>query len=380
MNKIVITIVIVIVLLLTSVFIGQRIFINVIPAEGPATTPADIKIEEKVEMPTISTIAENLTIPWDIVFLPNGNLLIPERSGDLIEINPESGEVYRTDVQTVVHKGEGGLLGIVAHPDFARNNYLYIYTTSSLDGSSVNNVDRFNYKNGELTGRKKIVENIPGSLFHNGGRIAFGPDGLLYIATGDARNPDSAQDKDILSGKILRLGDDGSIPTDNPFGNEVYSYGHRNPQGLTWDELGRLWSTEHGRTTATKTGLDEVNLIKRGGNYGWPDSEGDTVLAGTIAPVAHSGPDVTWAPASAAYLDGSIFFGGLRGETLYEAVISNESIVEIKEHFAGIYRRIRVVIVGPGGALYITTSNRDGRGDVAEGDDRVIRLDLSVFR
>ena len=335
------------------------------------------------DMPSRTVVVENLTIPWDIVFLGQDDLLVSERDGTIVRINVQTGNTFEIDVPDVSHRGEGGLLGMVAHPQFSDNRYLYLYMTSVLDegsNSSVNEVIRYRFLNNTLSERTVIIGNIPGSLFHNGGRIAFGPEGLLYVTTGDARVPESAQDLDSLAGKILRVDEDGGIPSENPFGTMVYSYGNRNPQGLTWDENGNLWSTEHGRTTATKTGMDEVNLIISGGNYGWPSSEGDTVLEGTIAPKLHSGPSVTWAPASGVFWDGSIFFGGLRGETLYEAVLDGSNIMELKKHFTGEYGRIRTVLLGPDGALYITTSNRDKRGEVSGGDDRIIQLNPLQFR
>lgn len=182
-----------------------------------------------------------------------------------------------------------------------------------------------------------------------------------------------SQDPDTLEGTLLRLRADGSVPEDNPFGTAVYSYGHRNAQGITWDGEGRLWSTEHGRS-GLFSGLDELNLVEPGGNYGWPDSEGDTVLQDTVPPALHSTARITWAPASALYFEGSVFFGGLRGETLYEAVLDGEEVVELREHFKGDFGRIRAVVLGPDDFLYITTSNRDGRGNPADGDDTIIRI------
>ena len=202
---------------------------------------------------------------------------------------------------------------------------------------------------------------------------------MLYITTGDAGKSSLAQDKNSLAGKILRVRDDGSIPDENPFGNEVYSYGHRNPQGLTWDDDGNLWSTEHGRSGAL-SGLDELNLIRPGENYGWPTIQGDEKRFDMNTPIINSGPDVTWAPASALYWDGSIFFGGLRGETLYEAQLQNGIIVGLKSHFKKEFGRIRTVALGPDGMFYITTSNRDGRGTVRDGDDKIIRLNPAQFR
>ncbi len=345
------------------------------PAEGPPVVP-DKVVEE---LPDVEVVLENLTIPWDIAFLPEGDMLITERDGTITHLDPASKETATIQIQDIRHVGEGGLLGMALHPNFENNRFLYLYFTSSPEGDSINTVTRYKFEGGQLADELVIVEGIPGETFHNGGRIAFGPDGMLYIATGDARTPSEAQNKSSLAGKILRVEDDGSTPSDNPFGNRVYSYGHRNPQGLTWDESGNLWSTEHGRSGAT-SGLDELNLIRKGANYGWPESQGDEVAQGTTAPVVHSGPDVTWAPASALYWNGSIFFGGLRGETLYEVPLQGVRAGEVKSHFGGEFGRIRTIVLGPDGMFYITTSNRDGRGDVRAGDDKVIRINPAQFR
>ena len=210
-------------------------------------------------------------------------------------------------------------------------------------------------------------------------RLTVGPDGKLYVTTGDATSPNIAQDLRSLGGKILRINDDGTTPPDNPFQTRVYSYGHRNPQGLTWDDEGRLWETEHGRS-GVQSGLDELNLIVSGGNYGWPEIEGDESKEEMIVPARHSGAGDTWAPASAVYWDGSIFFGGLKGEALYEAVLNGDSVVEVKEHFKNQYGRIRSIRVGPDDMFYITTSNKDGRGNVKAGDDKIIKVDPRMFR
>ncbi len=323
-----------------------------------------------------SVIAKDLRIPWDIVFLPEGGMLISERIGDLVLYRGEI--IKKIPIESSSHFGEGGLLGMALHPNFAYNRWLYIYNTIIKNTRTFNRVERYRFDNGELTEQTIIIDNIPGAMYHDGGCMAFGPDGYLYITTGDAGDDMLAQDLNSLAGKILRLRDDGSLPPDNPFGNTVYSYGHRNSQGLTWDSSQRLWSTEHG-PSGFESGYDELNLIEKGQNYGWPIIRGMETAEGMKIPVLQSGRDQTWAPASALFWDGSIFFGGLRAETLYEAII-DENPIKLKEHFKGKFGRIRTVVLGPDGYLYLTTSNRDGRGFPKEGDDKIIKIDPTIFR
>ena len=353
------------------------------PAEQhvATTTPAT---SNTAEPQLYTVVAEGLEIPWDIAFLPNGSLLVTERTGHVIEIL-QDGTRREIPVPGVrqsglpAQAGEGGLLGLTLHPDFQVNNYVYLYMSApGTTEQTQNRVVRFIYKNGVLSENRVIIENIPGAIYHDGGRMEFGPDDRLYITTGDATTPAIAQNLQSLGGKILRLHDDGVVPSDNTFGTAVYSYGHRNPQGLAWDSAGRLWETEHGRS-GVQSGLDEINLIEKGKNYGWPENEGDKVAIGTMAPVRHSGASDTWAPASLAYLNGKLFFGGLRGEALYEAVLDGTRVAELKEHFKGQFGRIRTVRVGPDGMLYLTTSNTDGRGSPAAGDDKIIRVNPELL-
>lgn len=210
--------------------------------------------------------------------------------------------------------------------------------------------------------------------------MAFGPDAKLYITTGDAYHRNNAQDMKSRAGKILRLNDDGSIPADNPFGDAIWSYGHRNPQGLAWDTEGRLWETEHGPTgEGSRCCHDELNLIVKGGNYGWPVVIGDEKKEGMIPPAWHSGDD-TWAPASLVYFNGALYFGGLAGEGLYEATIKDATITSVKKHLDGTYGRIRTIRIGPDNMPYITTSNTDGRGTAGARDDRIVRISPTSLR
>jgi glucose/arabinose dehydrogenase len=334
------------------------------------------------EVTPIAVVAENLDTPWGMVFLPDNSILVTERPGRvrLMEINGNLRSEPVVVLNNVREIGEGGLLGIALHPNFSINNFVYLYYTySENNGNTLNRVVRMTYQNGQLINEQVVVDRIPGASNHNGGRIKFGPDDFLYITTGDAQIPSQAQDINSLGGKILRVTDEGKPASGNPFNNLVYSYGHRNPQGLAWDNNGQLWETEHGPSgTWPNCCQDELNLIKSGENYGWPDSVGNTVQTETYAPILHSGRDI-WAPAGTAIIDNSLFFAGLRGQSLYEAVIEQGQVKELKKHLEAEFGRLREVIVGPDNMLYITTSNRDGRGDPIPADDRIIKVDPQRF-
>ena len=329
----------------------------------------------------IVTLAKNLEIPWALDFLPDGSIIFTERPGRVRLIDKKGGLLAEPllTIEDVVPRGEGGLLGIAVHPDFVKNSFIYVYYTYQHGAGLANKVVRFRVEGRRLVDRQAIIEGIPAASIHDGGRLKFGPDGLLYITTGDSSRPELPQDKNSLAGKILRLKDDGSIPSSNPFpGSPVYSYGHRNPQGLAWDDQGRLWETEHGSTTR-----DEINLIQAGKNYGWPVVRGDETASGMVNPVLHSGDD-TWAPsglsffpsASSGQADGSLYFAGLRGQTLYRAVITGEK-VELKQYLVKYFGRLRDIVIGPDKFFYLLTSNRDGRGVPTADDDLLMRIDPS---
>ena len=319
----------------------------------------------------ISTAVQNLQTPWEITFLPDGRLLITERSGSLVLIDADS---ERIPIVGVLEQGESGLLGLALHPEFDQNGLLYLYMSYQGAGSLLNRVERYQFDGKVLSDRMVIIDQIPGDVNHDGGRIEFGPDGLLYITTGDASYGHNAQDINSLAGKILRLHDDGTIPADNPFGNAVYSYGHRNPQGLAWDEQGQLWSTEHG-PSGLGSGYDELNLIEIGGNYGWPDIQGDQTRVGMISPRLQSGGNETWAPGDLEIVDGVAYFTGLRGSTLYSVPLNDIRPETLQRHFASEYGRLRALRLGSDGLLYVGTSNRDGRGSIRAGDDKIFRID-----
>lgn len=319
----------------------------------------------------VQTLADNLDTPWSVALLPQNELLVTERAGTLKRIGT-NGQTY--PIEGVQETGEGGLLGVALHPNFANNNQLYLYFTTTSGGKLSNKVDLYQLTGNTLVRQRAIIADIPAASNHNGGGIAFGPDDKLYVTTGDAAQRDLAQDTNSLAGKILRMNDDGTVPSDNPFGNLVWSYGHRNPQGITWDKLGSMWSVEHGPSNEWKgRGKDELNFIEKGANYGWPVIAGDEAADGMRRPVAHSGDNETWAPGGIASIGDSLFFAGLRGETLYEAKINSPSDVTLSSHYAGKYGRLRAVTAQDDN-LYFTTSNRDGRGTPQQSDDKILRV------
>lgn len=317
-----------------------------------------------------SVIQEGLYVPWSIAFFRKGEFAFTERNGFLKLVGPNPISIRVPEAMEI---GEGGLLGLAIHPDFSTNHFIYLYFTTQAGEKILNRVVRYEFTDYVLIKNKVVLDNIPGGSVHNGGAIAFGPDNYLYISTGDSGQEELAQDKNSLGGKILRINDDGSIPSDNPFGNEVYSFGHRNPQGLAWDYEGNLWETEHGRSGVT-SGLDELNLITRGSNYGWPIVQGDEKREGMVAPMINSG-SLTWAPSGLAFRGGNLFFAGLRGESLYKVnVLPQGKLGPLTSHFAGKYGRLRGVVLGPDDFIYFSTSNRDGRGKPQEGDDKILKL------
>ena len=317
---------------------------------------------------TISIYAQNLEVVWALAFLPGGDLLATERKGTVNLIDKEGNVSRIFTLGNVLQTSESGLHGIAIHPNFENNQFVYLYYTYRGNGDNTQNrVSRFKFDGKTFSEEKIIVDAIPGAVFHDGGRIKFGLDGFLYITAGDALNPSLAQDVNSQAGKILRVDDEGNPTPDNPFGTRVWSYGHRNPQGIAWDNQGQLWETEHGQSQT-----DEFNLIEPGKNYGWPTIRGDQKAEGLKTPVLHSGND-TWAPAGAAFINGSIFFGGLKGQALFQAKLQGDSAT-LTTHFKGELGRIRDVVLGPDGFLYITTSNRDGRGTPAAGDDKILRI------
>ena len=312
----------------------------------------------------VKVLAKGLSIPWGLDFLPNGSALVTERAtGDILRIPKDGGKAKRVMSVPGVdgNAGEGGLLGLALSPDYKRDRLVYAYLTTRKD----NRIVRF-----KLGGKPKpILTGIDRATYHNGGRIEFGPDGLLYAGVGDAGNTSSSQNRNSLNGKILRINPKGGIPKDNPFpGSPVWSLGHRNVQGLAWDRKGRMWATEFGQDRR-----DEVNLIRPGRNYGWPEVEG----VGDTQGGKFENPKLTWStsqssPSGAAIRGRTLYVAALQGERLWRVPLQGKELGKPKSTLKGRFGRLRTVEVAPGGSLWITTSNDDGRG--SGGPDRVIRL------
>jgi len=341
------------------------------PSPNNQNLPAVSRTENATrEEGEVTVVAENLEIPWAIAFLPNKDLLVTERPGRVRRVSQDGEITTVAEIDEVEHIGEGGLLGITLHPDFTENKYIYVYYTYESTGNqTLNRVVRYSFENNTLSERQVIIDEIPGASNHNGGRIKFGPDGYLYVTTGDAQDPSLAQDTNSLAGKILRVTDEGEPVPGNPFNNAVYSYGHRNPQGLAWDGE-QLWATEHGPNAR-----DELNRIEPGNNYGWPEIVGNEQRDDMQTAVINSGSS-TWAPSGLTFSDGIFYFSGLRGNAL---LIYNPETNEVQQYLRNEYGRLREATFGPDGFLYVTTSNRDGRGRPNQGDDKIIRINPEIL-
>ncbi len=335
--------------------------------------PPGIKVEVWVS---------NLTIPWSLVFLSKDVALVSERGGRVLLI--EKGNIQKESYLElpVFHQGEAGLMGLAVHPDFPAQPYVYAVYTSQGEKGPVNRVVRILHQGKKGVIDRVILDGIPAERFHEGGRVKFGPDRKLYLTTGDALQPSLSQQKDSLAGKILRFNEDGSVPSDNPWGTLVWSMGHRNPQGLAWHPVFGMVASEHGPSGEKGWfGHDEINHIYKGRNYGWPE------VIGAPGDSRYEDPLVFWhkatPPSGMVFLGDELFVATLRSEALLRIVLTREGsalqLRRVERWFVspsgrGKYGRLRDVVVGPDGALYVLTSNRDGRGQVRSGDDKILRL------
>lgn len=330
------------------------------PTTEPSSDFTDVTVAE--------TIASGLDTPWDVAFLDDGSALVPLRdSGEVLRIS--DGEVTQLDaggpdgaVPEVHHDNESGMLGVTVGPDQG----VYLYYTTSSD----NRVVRMDLEGDALVDPEVILDGIPSASNHNGGRIAFGPDGYLYVTTGDVRETDLAQDTESLAGKILRITATGEPAPDNPFGNEVWSYGHRNVQGIGWTSDGQMYASEFGSGN-----FDELNLIEPGNNYGWP------YIEGWAGDPEYTDPLVTWStseasPSGIAVTDAGVWVASLRGERLWYVPLEEDGSTGEPRDYLDI-GRLRAVTTTPEDELWVVTSNTDGRGEPEEEDDRIVRLETS---
>ncbi|GGS58511.1 oxidoreductase [Planobispora rosea] len=333
---------------------------------GTARTPAPASSPSQAP-PTGEprVLAKNLAVPWGIAFLPGGDALVTERdTARLLRVTP-AGEVSEVaKIDEARPDGEGGLMGVAVSPRFTEDGSVFLYYTAADD----NRIVRYRYDR-TLTDATVILDGIPKGFIHNGGGLAFGPDGHLYATTGEVGDRRLSQSRDSLAGKILRMTADGAPAPGNPFRNVIWSYGHRNVQGLAWDPSGRLYASEFGSSA-----FDEVNLIEKGGNYGWPEVEGVGDDSRFIDPI------VTWStseasPSGMAYAGGSLWVAALRGQRLWRVPLAPDGAAgEAASLFDGRYGRLRAVAAAPDGSLWLGTSNKDGRGSPESDDDRVFTL------
>jgi glucose/arabinose dehydrogenase len=308
-------------------------------------------------------VARGLEVPWGIGFLPDGSALVTERdSGRVLQISGSRvTEVGRVDETRA--EGESGLLGLAVSPTYAEDRRVFVYTSTDDD----NRVLRMTFDGGRLGEPTAILTGIPHGFIHDGGRLAFGPDGSLYVSTGETGDGDLAQRKDTPAGKILRITQDGDPAPGNPDRDSpVWTLGHRNVQGLAFDDGGHLWASEFGQDT-----WDELNLIEKGTNYGWPEVEGK----GTQS--RYRNPQVVWhtseaSPSGLAFLDGHLWLASLRGERLWRIDVDGTRASHPTDFFVGKYGRMRTVVVAPDCNLWVTTSIRDGRGAPSADDDRIL--------
>ncbi|MEV1026299.1 PQQ-dependent sugar dehydrogenase [Streptomyces sp. NPDC050264] len=344
--------------------------------KSPASPTSGDVPPAKGSVTVVRTVTEDLKSPWGLAPLPEGDLLVSSRDeGTITRVDTETGKKTELgSVPGVAPAGEGGLLGLALSPSYASDHMVYAYFTTESD----NRIARMLYDEKKPAGEQlgapdTVFKGIPKGSNHNGGRIAFGPDDLLYAGTGETYHTELAQDKKSPGGKILRLTPDGTPAPGNPFGGSpVYSYGHRNVQGLAWDSKKRLWASEFGQDT-----WDELNNIVAGDNYGWPDAEGKGGKSGYHDPIAQWHTQDA-SPSGIAYAEGSIWMAGLRGERLWRVPLDGTKAAHDPQEFLrGKYGRLRTVVSAGGDKLWLVTSETDTRGTPGKGDDRILELKVS---
>jgi glucose/arabinose dehydrogenase len=334
---------------------------------APEPSPPQSSAASPVSAPTVTqTVASNLKAPWSVVPLAEDRALISQRdSAEILLLDGGTTTVAGT-VPEVLAEGEGGLLGLAMKTPDA--DTVYAYYTAATD----NRVVAFDFDGSTLSNERTILGGIPKGFIHNGGRIAFGPDGYLYIATGEIGQPDLAQDPSSLAGKVLRVTPKGNPVASNPDPRSpVWSWGHRNIQGLAWDSKGQLWATEFGQED-----VDELNLIEAGTNYGWPQCEGACDVPGMTNPKATWSPTSTSSPSGLAIVDDVAWVAGLRGQALFEVRLQGQQAEEPQAWFEGEFGRLRDVVAAPQGGLWVLTNNTDGRGTPGDDDDQLLAVEV----
>ncbi|MGW0579482.1 PQQ-dependent sugar dehydrogenase [Streptomyces sp. NPDC002920] len=345
-------------------------------AQGSSSPSAEETPPAKGTVEVVRTVAEGLNSPWGLAPLPEGGLLVASRDeGTITHVDTETGRKTEAgEVPGVSAAGEGGLLGLALSPDYASDHMVYAYFTSASDNRIVRMIyDPKRPAGDQLGAPDTVFKGIPKGMIHNGGRIAFGPDGMLYAGTGESGDRGLSQDKESLGGKILRLTPEGEPATGNPFPDSpVYSYGHRNVQGLAWDSRQRLFAAEFGQDT-----WDELNAIAPGADYGWPSAEGRSDDPKYRNPIAQWHTDDA-SPSGIAYAEGSIWMAGLKGQRLWRIPLKGtEASADPQAFLQGEYGRLRTVVAAGGDRLWVTTSNTDGRGDPKNDDDRILELKVT---